>query len=174
MYNGLNDVEEVIRFSSSNTWFVANLGFTPGQPNLLQLDPRYELVVPKYNPPRASTPEGAFALGGEIGSIYPTVSPGGYQFFGRTVPIYSTENPHPPFQENPVLLQTGDRIRFTRVSDQELVDTREKISRGDYSYRIEKSVFDTGEYRGFLRDVREEALAFRNKRDRAARACPSP
>ena len=43
------------------------------------MDPRHRLVVPKYNPARTVTPEGAIGIGGAYMCIYPMESPGGYQ-----------------------------------------------------------------------------------------------
>ena len=41
-------------------------------------------MVPKYNPARTFSPEGAVGLGGAYMCIYPMESPGGYQLIGRT------------------------------------------------------------------------------------------
>lgn len=38
---------------------------------------RHRMVVPKYNPARTFTPEGAVGLGGTYLCIYPMESPGG-------------------------------------------------------------------------------------------------
>ncbi len=43
------------------------------------LERRHRLVVPKYNPARTFTPEGAVGLGGTYLCIYPMDSPGGAQ-----------------------------------------------------------------------------------------------
>ena len=40
-------------------WFNSGCGFWPGGGFFWPLDPRYALVVPKYNPPRTWTPEGS-------------------------------------------------------------------------------------------------------------------
>ena len=61
-----------------------------GAPCAVPMDPRHRLVVPKYNPARTSTPEGAVGIGGCYMCVYPMVSPGGYQLVGRTLPIWNT------------------------------------------------------------------------------------
>ena len=50
-----------------------------GAPCAVPVDPRHRLVVPKYNPARTVTPEGAVGIGGSYMCIYPMESPGGYQ-----------------------------------------------------------------------------------------------
>lgn len=50
-----------------------------GAPCAVPVDPRHRLVVPKYNPARTITPEGAVGIGGCYMCIYPMESPGGYQ-----------------------------------------------------------------------------------------------
>ena len=53
--------------------------------------------MPKYNPARTTTPEGAVGLGGAYMCIYPMESPGGYQLIGRTLPIWNTFGRVGPF-----------------------------------------------------------------------------
>jgi len=53
-----------------------------GAPCAVPVDPRHRLVVPKYNPARTVTPEGAVGIGGAYMCIYPMESPGGYQLVG--------------------------------------------------------------------------------------------
>lgn len=73
---------------------------------------RHRLVVPKYNPARTFTPEGAVGLGGAYMCIYPMVSPGGYQLIGRTLPIWNTFGRVKPFSPaTPWLLRNFDQVR---------------------------------------------------------------
>ncbi len=55
-----------------------------GAPCAVPVDPRQRLVVPKYNPARTVTPEGAVGIGGAYMCIYPMESPGGYQLVRGT------------------------------------------------------------------------------------------
>ena len=48
------------------------------------------MIVPKYNPARTFTYGGAVGIGGQFMAIYGMDSPGGYQLFGRTLPIWDT------------------------------------------------------------------------------------
>ena len=74
---------------------------------------RHRLVVPKYNPARTVTPEGAVGLGGAYMCIYPMDSPGGYQLIGRTLPIWNTFGRVGPFSPaKPWLLRNFDQVRM--------------------------------------------------------------
>ena len=68
---------------------MASLGFWPGLPFMMALDPRCKITAPKYNPPRTWTPQGTIGMGGASTAIYPVATPGGYQIFARTpAPIW--------------------------------------------------------------------------------------
>ena len=105
--NGLDDVEHFIRLHSSSEYWVAALGFWPGLPFLMPLDPRARLTAPKYNPPRTNTPQGAIGLGGAANSIYPVATPGGYQIFARTpVPIWDSDRQEGSFRRRSLSFPT--------------------------------------------------------------------
>ncbi|MBO0887703.1 carboxyltransferase domain-containing protein, partial [Candidatus Bathyarchaeota archaeon] len=131
IYNGVT-VEDVIRLVTTTEYWVAMLGFWPGLPFALPLDGRAYLTAPKYNPTRPWTPEGAFGIGGPVLAIYPIESPGGYQLLGRTVPIYDLKQRNPAFKDNPVLLKPADRVRLTRVTDEDLQEIRRRVFDGTF------------------------------------------
>ena len=80
---------------------------------------RHRLVVPKYNPARTFTPEGAVGLGGAYMCIYPMDSPGGYQLIGRTLPIWNTFGRAGPFTPaKPWLLRYFDQVGLMTWADQ--------------------------------------------------------
>lgn len=176
LYNGLRDAEELIEYVMATEWWSAAIGFFPGLPFLYPLDRRYAIVLPKYNPTRPWTPEGAVGIAGPCLAIYPVASAGGYQLFGRTIPIYDPQQRNAAFAENPILLRPGDRIKFgPRVTDDELIALREQIYAGTYEYKIEAdSSFNVGEYLQFLEETRSEAEAFQRKQEAAARTAPVP
>ena len=90
--NNLENTEQFIRVHSGTEYWVSSLGFWPGLPFMMPLDPRCMLTAPKYNPPRTWTPKGTVGMGGASTSIYPEVLPGGYQIFGIIpVPIWDTK-----------------------------------------------------------------------------------
>lgn len=89
-------------------YHVAMLGFAPGFPYLLGLDPR--LAVPRRGDPRQRVPAGSVAIGGSQTGIYPEVLPGGWQVIGRT-PLCLFDLA----AETPALLAAGDRVRFRAI-----------------------------------------------------------
>lgn len=139
--NGLSGREELYSAVTDVSWWAAFTGFFPGLPFLFPLDPRREIFAPKYNPTRAWTAEGAVGIGGACVAIYPVESPGSYQLFGRTVPIYDVHGRHARFRHDPFLIRPGDRVRFVRVSETELLNARRQIFDNRYDYRIEESPF---------------------------------
>ena len=100
------DAEEVVRRHTAPEYTVAFLGFSPGFPYLVGLDPALE--VPRRDTPRTSIPAGSVGLAGNQTGIYPTASPGGWQLIGRTdVTLFD------PARDPPALLAPGTRLRFT-------------------------------------------------------------
>ncbi len=134
--------EEVVRIHSETIHWTGMVGFTPGSPQLMQLNPSLLLSVPKYVSPRIYTPKGTIALGGSITAIYPVVSPGGYQMMGITpVPIYDRYQSLSIFEKYPVLLRIGDRIRFVSVDAEELDYIRQMVWEGSYEFKIKEERF---------------------------------
>jgi KipI family sensor histidine kinase inhibitor len=100
------DAEEVVRRHTAPEYTVAFLGFSPGFPYLVGLDPALE--VPRRDTPRTSIPAGSVGLAGGQTGIYPSASPGGWQLIGRTeVTLFD------PGRDPPALLAPGGRLRFT-------------------------------------------------------------
>jgi KipI family sensor histidine kinase inhibitor len=100
------DPEEVVRRHTAPEYTVAFLGFSPGFPYLVGLDPALE--VPRRATPRTSIPAGSVGLAGGQTGIYPTASPGGWQLIGRTEVVLFD-----PERDPPALLGPGSRLRFT-------------------------------------------------------------
>jgi KipI family sensor histidine kinase inhibitor len=100
------EVEEVVRRHAAPEYTVAFLGFSPGFPYLVGLDPA--LRVPRRDTPRTSIPAGSVGLAGDQTGIYPSASPGGWRLIGRTeVTLFD------PARDPPALLAPGGRLRFT-------------------------------------------------------------
>jgi KipI family sensor histidine kinase inhibitor len=98
--------DEVVRRHTAPQYTVAFLGFSPGFPYLVGLDPALE--VPRRDTPRTSIPAGSVGLAGNQTGIYPTASPGGWQLIGHTeVTLFD------PTRDPPALLAPGTRLRFT-------------------------------------------------------------
>jgi allophanate hydrolase subunit 1 len=173
-YNGLSGREELYESVLASEQWTAFIGFFPGLPFKFPLDPRHVLVAPKYNPTRTWTPEGAVGLGGPCFAIYPVESAGGYQLVGRTLPIYDIQGRNAVFRENPLLLRAGDRVRFHRVDEDELLALRADVHADRYRYEIEDSPFDVGAHLSWAAGLEEEAEARRRQRERGAAETPVP
>ncbi|MFK2891920.1 5-oxoprolinase subunit PxpB [Dyella flagellata] len=102
--------EEVVARHTRVTYRVAMLGFAPGFPYLLGLDPA--LATPRRSSPRMSVPAGSVAIGGQQTGIYPQELPGGWQLIGRT-PLRLFD----PAAATPSLLQPGDAVRFQAIDE---------------------------------------------------------
>ncbi len=103
-------VDELIALHSGAEYTVAMVGFLPGFPYLLGMDPR--LSLPRLETPRPSVPKGSVAIGGAQTGIYPAQSPGGWRLIGVTdVELFDAS------RAEPSLLRAGDRLRFVRESD---------------------------------------------------------
>lgn len=134
--------DDVVRIHSETLHWVGMVGFTPGSPQLMQLNPSQLLSVPKYKSPRVYTPLGTIGLGGSFTAIYPVVSPGGYQMMGLTpVPIYDRFQSLDVLEKSPTLLRIGDRVRFLRVEDEEFDHIRQQVWECTYKYKITEETF---------------------------------
>jgi len=174
-YNGLRNAEEVIQYLCATEWWNACIGFWPGLPFMFPLDPRYAIVTPKYNPTRPWTPEGAVGIGGPCVAIYPVASPGGYQLFGRTIPIFDLKQRNPAFRANPILLKPADRIQWVRVTDDELEAIRVRVYAGTYRYKVvEYEALNVKAYRRFLDSVKDEVAAFQHRQAEAVKHVAIP
>ena len=102
------DVREVIARHTGAEYRVAMLGFMPGFPYLLGLDPG--LHTPRRSTPRTRVPAGSVAIGGAQTGIYPRELPGGWQLIGRT-PLQLFDAKRAP----PALLRPGQYVRFRAI-----------------------------------------------------------
>lgn len=109
-YAGLS-TEEVIRLHSEREYPVYMMGFLPGFPYLGGMDPQLE--TPRLQTPRTAIPAGSVGIGGAQTGVYPLESPGGWRLIGRTpLRLYD------PTRRDPVLLRSGDRIRFIPITEE--------------------------------------------------------
>ncbi len=170
--NGLDSIDEVKRTVFDASYVVLGLGDVYlGAPVAVPMDPRHRLVTTKYNPARTWTAENSVGIGGAYLCIYGMEGPGGYQFIGRTVQMWNTWRVTDCFEPGtPWLLRFFDQIRFYEVSAEELLQLRDDFPRGKFVPRIEETVFRVRDYRALLESVKEEAGAFRTKREAAFNA----
>lgn len=96
---------EVIERHVAVEYTVAMLGFAPGFPYLLGLDPA--LAMPRLPTPRTRVGAGSVGIGGAQTGIYPREGPGGWRVIGCTTQVLFD-----PARDWPSLLAAGDRVRF--------------------------------------------------------------
>lgn len=106
------DTDAVVARHVAGDYRVAMLGFAPGFPYLLGLDPA--LHVPRRAQPRLRVPAGSVAIGGAQTGIYPHELPGGWQLIGRTPLRLFDAN-----AERPSRLEPGDRVCFRAIDADE-------------------------------------------------------
>lgn len=117
--------EEVIRLHSSRDYLIYMLGFLPGFTYLGGLDER--LHTPRLANPRIRIPAGSVGIGGSQTGIYPLDSPGGWQLMGMT-PVKTYD----PSRQTPILVEAGNYIRFVPVEEEEYLQIKEAVDRGEY------------------------------------------
>ncbi|MBN8728814.1 MAG: 5-oxoprolinase subunit PxpB [Xanthomonadales bacterium] len=105
--------EEVVTRHVAGEYTVAMLGFAPGFPYLLGLDPA--LALPRRAEPRLRVPTGSVAIGGAQTGIYPGELPGGWHLIGHT-PLRLFD----AVGEPPCPLAPGDRVRFHAIPASDL------------------------------------------------------
>jgi urea carboxylase len=147
--NGVT-VDDVKKMICGTEWYNSGNGFWPGGGFFWPLDPRCAIVVPKYNPPRTWTPEGTVGIGGPCLYIYPTPTGGGYQLFGRTIPIFQFSQKHSLFKESPTFFKAGDRIRFHETSEEEVLKIHRLVhEEAKYKYDIKHGKFTVKDWLEF-------------------------
>lgn len=150
--NALSDVAQFVRVHSGTEYWVAALGFWPGLPFMMALDPRCKLTAPKYNPPRTWTPKGTVGMGGASTAIYPEHLPGGYQIFGRIpVPIWDPEQRFDVFADSICLFRPGDRVKFVPCTVEEFEEAERRVADGSYVYNlVEYQKFSVRQYKRWV------------------------
>jgi urea carboxylase len=161
--NGLRSVDEVRQIVFDASYLVLGLGDVYlGAPVATPLDPRHRLVTTKYNPARTWTPENAVGIGGAYLCIYGMEGPGGYQLFGRTVPVWSSyQRWRGSNAGEPWLLRFFDQIQFFPVSAEELLEYRREIRDGRRELEIEHGQFDLAAHHRFLESIAKKSERFR-------------
>lgn len=104
--------QELAELHAATNYRVALLGFAPGFPYLLGLDPR--LHLPRLATPRTRVPAGSVAIGGAQTGIYPRELPGGWNLIGRT-PLRLFDAARSP----PNRIAAGMQLRFRVIAPEE-------------------------------------------------------
>lgn len=166
--NGLDSVDDVFRTVFDASYLVLGLGDVYlGAPVATPLDPRHRLVTTKYNPARTWTAENSVGIGGAYLCIYGMEGPGGYQFVGRTVPIWNRYRRGGLFQENPWALRFFDRIEWYPVGADELLELRAETDAGRGDFETVDGEFSIASYNTFLAENAGSIADFRALQSRA-------
>jgi KipI family sensor histidine kinase inhibitor len=102
-------IAEFIDLHSELHWRVAMLGFAPGFPYLVPVDPTANQLtdLPRLESPRTKVPAGSVGVAAGMTCIYPSQLPGGWLLIGRThLRLFD------PAQSSPSTLIPGDHVRF--------------------------------------------------------------
>lgn len=172
--NGIS-VQEVKEKVLGTDWYNSGCGFWPGGGFFWPMDPRCAIVVPKYNPPRTWTPEGAVGIGGPCIFTYTTETGGGYQLFGRTIPTFQFCQTHPQFKAGPFLYRNGDRIRFHEVTEEEILRIHYDVHvEPKYEYEIEDGKIIVKDYLAFVKsdEVKRRVAEFKKKQAEGVKKAP--
>lgn len=173
-YKGLGSREALYESVLGTEHLNAFIGFFPGFPFLFPLDPRHAVIAPKYNPARTWTPAGALGLGAPAGRSTPWSRRAGTSLSGgpcrSTISRRATR--HSP--RAACLMRAGDRVRFHRVEESELIALWEDVYSDTYEYRIEEDLLDASAYSDGVAEVSSEAGERRKLREQAAAEPPIP
>jgi urea carboxylase len=178
--NGLESVDDVKRIVFDASYLVLGLGDVYlGAPVATPIDPRHRLVTTKYNPARTWTAENSVGIGGSYLCIYGMEGPGGYQFVGRTVPIWDRWGRRQNHRRAPAgaagsdapwLLRFFDQIRWYEVGADELLDLRADVESGRFAFDIESTTFSVADHLRELTENDESIRRFTAKRNAAFEA----
>ena len=165
--NGLASTEAVRQMVFGANYIVMGLGDVYlGAPVMTPLDPMHRLVTTKYNPARTWTAENSVGIGGAYACIYGMEGPGGYQFIGRTTPVWRTQGVSAT-QATPWLLHHFDQVEFYPVDPETLLELRAAAKRGGFVPEIEAAEFNLEEHEASIQAAAADIAAFQANRTRA-------
>jgi len=124
-YHRLSE-KQVVKLHSETEYKVYMIGFVAGFPYLGEVPD--EIATPRLETPRLKVPAGSIGIAEKQTGIYPCEAPGGWQIIGRT-PLRLFN----PQQQPPVLLKTGDNVKFKPISEIEFKIIEDVVLKGVYS-----------------------------------------
>ncbi|MBH0231239.1 5-oxoprolinase subunit PxpB [Halobacillus yeomjeoni] len=104
--------DDVIEIHKNGDYLVYMIGFAPGFPYIGGMDER--IATSRRDDPRLKIPAGSVGIAGGQTGVYPIETPGGWQLIGRTPTKLFDAG-----EEVPSLLQAGDQIKFTSITEEE-------------------------------------------------------
>ena len=114
-------VREIIKMHTSQSYRVYMIGFLPGFAYMGEVDER--IAISRRSKPRTNVEAGSVGIAGKQTGIYPLSSPGGWQIIGKTpIKIFDQHN------EEPVLFQPGDEVKFYSITEDEFENYQSRHS----------------------------------------------
>lgn len=108
--------DALIDWHSGQRWVGAFGGFAPGFTYCTALGE--EKSVPRRPSPRTAVPERSVAVAGGFSSVYPRLSPGGWQLLGRTPSrMWDLD------RESPAFVSPGDTVQYVPVPPESITIT---------------------------------------------------
>jgi urea carboxylase len=92
--------------------------------------------------------------------------PGGYQFVGRTVPVWNRFRRTSAFSE-PWLLRTFDQLQFFEVGADELLDWRRDLLTGQAELEMATGTLRLADYLAFCEEHAPDIVSFRQRQQAA-------
>ncbi|OUT23450.1 urea carboxylase [Pichia kudriavzevii] len=164
--NCIETFEEFKKCIVGKAEVVTAVSFLCADPLLVSVDPRARFLTSKYNPARTSTPAGAIGSGSVSQSVYPVDSPGGYMIWGMTLPSWYWDT-FGRLHGKPWPLEVFDQVVYYEVSEAELEELNTKVLTKQLKFEPEDTVFDFGQYSGFLESISRELEELQRKRKAA-------
>ncbi len=125
-HTGLSE-QEVIRRHTGTECYCFMIGFLPGFSYLGGMDPALE--TPRLESPRLAIPVGSVGIAGKQTGAYSIDSPGGWQLIGRTpLRLFDPQN-----EKNLTLIEAGDWIRFTSITEDEFKGIASEVAAYKYT-----------------------------------------
>jgi KipI family sensor histidine kinase inhibitor len=119
--------EQVIARLLDTEFRVYMIGFLPGFPYMGGLPS--ELAMPRLASPRQRVPKNSLAVAGEMCSVYPWESPGGWNLLGRTpLPLFDLGH-----GDQASMLAAGDRVRWRAITREAHDHLSDLAQRGAWS-----------------------------------------
>ena len=118
--------EDVTRIHSGADYLIYMMGFTIGFAYLYGMS--NDIATPRLNVPRVAVPAGSVGIAETQTGLYSTESPGGWQLIGRT-PLKLFDAQLDP----PVIVGTGDHVKFIRITEGEYWDIQRQIQLNNYT-----------------------------------------
>ena len=123
-YNSISE-EDVVKIHTSRKYLIYMIGFTPGFPYLGGMDEA--ISSPRLDKPKMKIEAGSVGIAGSQTGVYPVESPGGWRIIGRTpLKLYDAQ------RERPILLNTGDYIKFVAIGRDEYVKIKGEVEKNNY------------------------------------------